>query len=40
VVQAFGRAREAAGDAVVRHGLVPNPGKPWILSVTKPEGIR
>ena len=40
VVQAFGRAREAAGDAVIRHGLLPNPGKPWILSVTKPEGIR
>jgi predicted methyltransferase len=36
VVQAFGRAREAAGDAVVRHGLLPNPGKPWILSVTRP----
>jgi predicted methyltransferase len=36
VVQAFGREREAAGDMVARHGLVPNPGKPWILSVTRP----
>ena len=36
VVQAFGREREAAGDVVLRHGLVPNPGKPWILSVTRP----
>jgi len=36
VVLAFALEREAAGDPVERHGLVPNPGKPWVLVVTKP----
>jgi hypothetical protein len=35
VVLAFAAERTAAGDAVEKIGHVPNPGKPWVLSVTK-----
>jgi 16S rRNA C1402 N4-methylase RsmH len=35
VVLAFAAERTSAGDAVEKIGHVPNPGKPWVLSVTK-----
>lgn len=35
VVLAFAAEHTAAGDTVEKIGHVPNPGKPWVLSVTK-----
>lgn len=35
VVLAFAAERTTAGDTVEKIGHVPNPGKPWVLSVTK-----
>ena len=35
VVLAFAAERTTAGDTVEKIGHVPNPGKPWALSVTK-----
>ena len=35
VVLAFAAERLSAGDAVEKIGHVPNPGKPWVLAVTK-----
>ena len=35
VVLAFATERTNAGDTVEKIGHVPNPGKPWVLAVTK-----
>jgi 16S rRNA C1402 N4-methylase RsmH len=35
VVLAFAAERTTVGDTVEKIGHVPNPGKPWVLSVTK-----
>ena len=35
IVLAFAQEREQSGDSVEKIGYFPNPGKPWILVVTK-----
>lgn len=35
-VQAFAVEREGQGDVVMRRGLDAAPGRPWVLSVTRP----
>lgn len=35
IVRTFADERELCGDAVQRLGLDPNPGRPWVLTITK-----